>query len=98
MLVQKASGSVGFLREIEGVPVVMGKSIDGGTKETTVRKCKNCKEILGTKDYIKSVAELEAEKKQNSHKAATKGGAGCLGVLTCTGLVILGGVLLVLLR
>ena len=85
---KKAGSSVGFVREVEGVPILMGKSHDGGVQEVTVRKCKNCKEVLGAKDYIKPRAEVEAEKKRTSRLSLPpsktgQGGTGCLFVLTC---------------
>jgi len=82
-----SSGNVSVVREVEGIPVILGQSTSGKPREVTVRKCKQCKEILGAKDYVKSIAELRADSKKST-------GAGCVFVIGL--MVILSGVLVAL--
>lgn len=86
-LTTSPGGNVSVVREIEGVPVILGQSINGMPREVTVRKCRQCKEILGAKDYVKSIAELRADSTKST-------GAGCAFVIGF--IVILSGVLVAL--
>jgi rubredoxin len=61
-------GSVSVIREIGDTGAFTGLSASRN-QEVTVRKCKNCKELLGAKDYVKTPAELARE---------SSGGGGCM--------------------
>lgn len=72
-----SAGSVGVAREIGDSGTFVGVS-GASTREQTVRKCRNCGEILGRKDYIPTSAEKEETQKSDDIK-------GCLMLASLIG-------------
>ena len=56
---------------INEVGVAMTRKVGGGSrqKEITVRKCRDCGEILGQKDYYLTEEEIESIEKEAAAKA-----------------------------
>ena len=81
------AGGTGMAREIGDSGAFVGAS-SSSTRELTVRKCRNCGEILGKKDYVPTASERE-EARKSAHFSDI---VSVLAILVCAVLgAIIGG-------
>lgn len=78
------AGGIGVVREIGDSGAYVGAS-SSSTRERTVRKCRNCGEILGKKDYVPTTSERE-EAQKSAHASEI------VFVLVILGCAVLGGI------
>lgn len=78
------AGGIGVAREIGDSGAYVGAS-SSSTRELTVRKCRNCGEILGKKDYVPTTSERE-EARKSAHSSEI---VAVLVILVCA---VLGGI------
>lgn len=81
-----SAGGIGMAREIGDTGAYVGAS-SSSTRERTVRKCRNCGEILGKKDYVPTASERE-EARKSAHSSDI---VAVLVILSCAVLGAIAG-------